>query len=545
MYTKDLMKKDWASMARNMEIIGRFCNGESINNISKEINVPKEVVSDICTAYDIQNVVEQARGVVDYKHTLVNLYGIDNTIKKTLIVGPPIAYDSGLTSVDNRKVVPINHFYEVLFSDDVKYAKCLNKKSSCSAEIGFAYESWVFDCAEFEKMDCWGSNNCDSCVHYSKCLSDRIVFLSKEIPNLENDPFRMKRHIWKNEIYLDIVSRIRKQQKMGGIGKISQEAQTSFFSTAGLQAEDEFFEYCLSTLLSNLQAILRYIGHDDYNYNPLRDVERLNEGDFGDCLRNLRLLLSDKRLLIEIDEEKTSKFHQEPCIISQLQATSKNDKEDYKEKKKYRNNRIIAVFDCFLDHCLQIMHQSCVSDAKRHGVWKTARFIANKLKDFDVILGDDIWQKIDKISINGSSYEKTVASWLAMHNLDFVREKTFNDLKDKNSLRFDFFIESMNTIVEVDGEQHEIAVKYKAVSDKINVLKDKGNKKTKEEKKEYKSLWEQMYKYQESRFSYDVVYNHDQMKNKYCADNNIHLIRVNYDEIENLDEKLSSLLLKK
>ena len=50
-----------------------------------------------------------------------------------------------------------------------------------------------------------------------------------------------------------------------------------------------------------------------------------------------------------------------------------------------------------------------------------------------------------------------IMAWLYANKLNFVREKTFSDLKaykSRKKLRFDFFLPGLNILIEYDGQQH-------------------------------------------------------------------------------------------
>lgn len=54
-----------------------------------------------------------------------------------------------------------------------------------------------------------------------------------------------------------------------------------------------------------------------------------------------------------------------------------------------------------------------------------------------------------------SSYEAAVIQILQAAAIPFIREKQFKDLRH-GFYRYDFYIPSMNILIEVDGEQHFI-----------------------------------------------------------------------------------------
>ena len=97
-----------------------------------------------------------------------------------------------------------------------------------------------------------------------------------------------------------------------------------------------------------------------------------------------------------------------------------------------------------------------------------------------------------------SKYEDIVISILKKERINFLREKTFKDLKH-GLFRFDFYILDLNgapIIIEVDGEQH-----FKPIYGRKSFLKGQ---------------------------------EHDRRKNSYCLANNIPLYRIPYWEIKNL-----------
>ncbi|MFZ4798956.1 MAG: hypothetical protein ACOYMA_15755, partial [Bacteroidia bacterium] len=92
-----------------------------------------------------------------------------------------------------------------------------------------------------------------------------------------------------------------------------------------------------------------------------------------------------------------------------------------------------------------------------------------------------------------SSLELFTYKLLYDRNIDFEAEKTFDDCRSKNPLPFDFYLPNLAdnpVIIELDGEHHRIV--------------DKSN-----------------------RFYSKTIRKHDAIKNKYCKDNNIRLIRIN------------------
>ena len=114
-----------------------------------------------------------------------------------------------------------------------------------------------------------------------------------------------------------------------------------------------------------------------------------------------------------------------------------------------------------------------------------------------------------------SKAEKAIANILNKWGYNYEREYYYEDLKDIDYLRFDFYLKDFNTLIEYDGEFH-----YKPIID---------GKRTTMEMAENQLIIQQK---------------HDQMKNDYCSEHNINLIRIPYWKREELEETLFDALVK-
>ena len=104
---------------------------------------------------------------------------------------------------------------------------------------------------------------------------------------------------------------------------------------------------------------------------------------------------------------------------------------------------------------------------------------------------------------NESKGEKIIRIFLEEHNLNFKMQYRFNNCRNKNTLPFDFYLPSLNVCIEFDGEQHYIPKDY--FGGEKRLLETQIN---------------------------------DKIKNEYCKENNIRLIRIKYDQkIENILNK--------
>ena len=108
-----------------------------------------------------------------------------------------------------------------------------------------------------------------------------------------------------------------------------------------------------------------------------------------------------------------------------------------------------------------------------------------------------------------SKGERAIRNWLVLNNIEFISEHTFKDCKDINVLPFDFYIPSQNVVIEYDGKQHYEPNPYFGG--------DKGFLYTK---------------------------NHDSIKNNYCKNRGIKIIRIPYWEFKNIHNILNTELMK-
>ena len=103
--------------------------------------------------------------------------------------------------------------------------------------------------------------------------------------------------------------------------------------------------------------------------------------------------------------------------------------------------------------------------------------------------------------------EKTIERYLVDNNILYEREKQFKDCKDKQVLPFDFYLPDYNLCIEYDGEQHFKEVKWFG-----------------------------------GKEGFEKRVKHDNMKNKYCEDNSINLLRIPYTEFENIENILKQAI---
>jgi very-short-patch-repair endonuclease len=109
---------------------------------------------------------------------------------------------------------------------------------------------------------------------------------------------------------------------------------------------------------------------------------------------------------------------------------------------------------------------------------------------------------------NESRGENLILKYLKERKIVFEREKNFKECKGiKRTLPFDFYLPKYNILIEYDGEHHFNVINYWGGKDKL--------------KKQQKT---------------------DEIKNLFAVNQNIKLLRIRYNEINNIDEILSKIV---
>lgn len=110
--------------------------------------------------------------------------------------------------------------------------------------------------------------------------------------------------------------------------------------------------------------------------------------------------------------------------------------------------------------------------------------------------------------------EKRIHEILECWGYTFTPQKRFQDLRDINLLPFDVYLDDFNVIIEFDGIQHYEPIEFGGIS--------------KEKAVEL----------------HNIIKKHDNIKNKYCEEHNIPLIRIPYWELDDIEYVLFDELVK-
>jgi very-short-patch-repair endonuclease len=104
--------------------------------------------------------------------------------------------------------------------------------------------------------------------------------------------------------------------------------------------------------------------------------------------------------------------------------------------------------------------------------------------------------------------EKKIEKELIELKIEYISEKTFDGLKSSKNqhLRFDFYLPAINTCIEYDGKQHFESNEY--LRGKVGFVDRKLR---------------------------------DNIKNIYCDNNNIKLVRIPYYEFDNIEKIIKQI----
>ena len=108
---------------------------------------------------------------------------------------------------------------------------------------------------------------------------------------------------------------------------------------------------------------------------------------------------------------------------------------------------------------------------------------------------------------NESHMESLTRQYLSEHNIQFEAQKKFSDCRYKRELPFDFYVPEYDLLIELDGGQHFEEVPYFGQREGLT-----------------------------ERTRRDTI------KDKYCTDNDINLLRIGYSELDNLTKDLDKYL---
>ena len=215
----------------------------------------------------------------------------------------------------------------------------------------------------------------------------------------------------------------------------------------------------------------------------------------GDKYDYSKVIYENNKTKVEIICHKHGPFFMKPnAHINQKQGCIKCgnksifNKEDFiKESNKIHNFK----FDYTI--------------SEYNGMHNKIKILCNDHGYFTMNAKDHIHSKQGCPKCKMSKGENKINNILTNLNIKFECQKTFSDCISENKLKFDFYLTEKNICIEYDGEQHFKPIEYFGGENSFNKLKERDN-----------------------------------IKNEYCINNNIFLLRIpysSYNDIENIIKK--------
>lgn len=225
----------------------------------------------------------------------------------------------------------------------------------------------------------------------------------------------------------------------------------------------KIFEYTNTCYVNNYTHVgIMCLKHGKFSQNPNSHLRKING-----CKK------------CDIERKKNIQTHNTAIFIERAKK-----REDYKDfiftKSKYVDAKTKIEIEC-----------------KEHGI-------------FPVTPDNFLNKKSSCPSCKESKGEKMVSKFLSDNNIKYIKEMRIDklDSSNKTNLRFDFYIEIFNLIIEYDGIQHYEVVEYFGGIESL--LKTKHN---------------------------------DKLKNIFCKNNKINLLRIPYTEFNNIEFILTNTVL--
>jgi hypothetical protein len=283
-------------------------------------------------------------------------------------------------------------------------------------------------------------------------------------------------------------------------------------------------EFLLDKNINSQREYFKYVTGRTYELrlpgNP-RKFYKVSFKGWGDLLSNNRVSLQDKKFYSYND---LCELVRNNNILSKrkYQIFYKNSKDIFIPSNPDKTYNEWKSWEEFLGKCKKnflnfysarnIARELNISSARDYEI-----YIRNKNISFLPSTPDKVyknewvswmdWLNTNNIPKRISRGSIKVKEFLINNNITFIEEKSFESCKNINKLPFDFYLDKLNICIEFDGIQH-----FKSI-DRFGGL-------TAFEKQQHR----------------------DFIKNKYCDDNNIKLLRIPYWEMDNIESILKKEL---
>ena len=108
---------------------------------------------------------------------------------------------------------------------------------------------------------------------------------------------------------------------------------------------------------------------------------------------------------------------------------------------------------------------------------------------------------------------KKIENILKELNVTYLPQYTFDNCRDKNMLPFDYYLPYLNKCIEYDGEHHYFPVNFNGISD------------------------------EHAKENHITTLKHDKIKNEFCENNNIQLLRIPYYNFKDIETMVRDFVI--
>lgn len=169
-------------------------------------------------------------------------------------------------------------------------------------------------------------------------------------------------------------------------------------------------------------------------------------------------------------------------------------------------------------------HESFVDEVKKKNpnIEVIGEYIGVKTKiEFKCLMCGNTWLTTPDSVLNGNSGcpmcaqshgERSITSWLKNNLIEFIPQYKFDNCRDVEPFPFDFYLPKYNICVEYDGVQHFQPVNFGGISDECAMI------------------------------NFRKTQMHDSIKNNYCKQYKIILVRISYLEKNNISVILNNII---
>lgn len=237
--------------------------------------------------------------------------------------------------------------------------------------------------------------------------------------------------------------------------------------------------------------------------------------------------ISDKLLRIDLKQNKVRRGCSKKCN-ARLTCKKKYGDEKYrnKEKRKQTNLKNYGVENCFqllASNQKQFIEKATVIHKNRYDYSKVIYKGCNFPTEIICKHCNNSFQQTPAIHLAGcgcpkccrSKGELAIRDWLDANDIQYISQHSFRECKDKRVLPFDFYLPEYNLCIEFQGKQHY---------------------------KEGFIFFEHLCKNKlKAKEKFEILQKHDQIKENFCKNNKIVLLKIKYDD--NINKKLEEYLL--